>query len=460
MHILFKHADVINADGRVRADVLVQDERILQLAESISAPTGEPLQTIDASGMLLLPGGIDPHVHMHLPTAAGYSSDDFISGSRAALLGGTTTIIDFVTPRRGMSLTDALVARLMEADGCHTDYSFHVSPVEWRDGTEREIRECIAAGLTSFKLYMAYKDSIGINEDVMERVMRVVAEEGGMVIAHCELGDEVEELRRQLVESGAKSPAAHPLSRPPHTEGQAVRKAISLAEKTACPLYVVHVSTAEAIAHIRHARAKALPVWAEVCPHHLLLDQGLYNQAFEQASAYVLSPPLRSAAEREALWAALEDGGIQTVGTDHCPFFMEQKEKGRSDFRMIANGAGGVEHRLALLYTYAVLEGRISHERWVDLCSTRPAKIFGLYPRKGLIAPGADADLVLWDPNARDVISAATHQQRSDISIYEGMSTQGKAVLVVKGGKIVAEGGKIQRPPGGSLLRRRLPGRK
>ncbi len=457
MHLVIRQAEIVNADGRTRGDVLVRGGHIVQVADQVSPPAGEPLESIDAGGMLLLPGGLDPHVHMHLPTAAGFSSDDFVSGSRAALLGGTTTLIDFVTPRRGMSLTDALAARLMEARRCHTDYSFHVSPVEWRDSTAAEIRDCIAAGLPSFKLYMAYKDSIGIDEEVMAKVMRTVAKEGGMVTVHCETGDEVDRLRRELAESGQTGPASHPESRPPHTESQAVEKAIALCAQTACPVYIVHVSAAASIEHIRKAQSAGLPVMAEVCPHHLLLDESVYDAPFEQAAPFVLSPPLRSESDRNALWGALADGTVEVVGTDHCPFFMEQKAAGRNDFRLIANGAGGVEHRLALIYTHGVLEGRISHERWVALCSTGPARLFGLYPRKGRICRGADADMVLWDPHASEIVSAARHHHRSDISIYEGMTLRGKARMVIKSGKVVVEDGQQRRQPAGSFLRRKVP---
>lgn len=454
MMLLIKNGTLVNAHNEFTADILVAGDRILQIAKHIPLVDDTVVKMTDATGMLVLPGGIDPHVHMHLPAGAGHSSDDFATGSKAALMGGTTTLIDFVTPKRGMSLTGALASRQSETEGSMTDYSFHVSPVEWTDITADEIRECVRAGLTSYKLYMAYKDAIGIDDGVMEKVMQVVADAGGIVTVHCETGDEIEVLRRELAEAGQLSPAAHPLSRPPHTESRAVERAIALAGKTACPLYIVHVSAAESVDHIRSAQTRGQRVMAEVCPQHLLLDKSIYEGPFEAAAPYVLSPPLRSEKDRKVLWQALQEGVIQTVGTDHCPFFMKQKEAGRDDFRKIANGAGGVEHRLALLYTFGVLEGKISRRQFVDSCAAQPAKIFGLYPQKGVIAEGSDADLVIWDPVAEGIISAKNHHQNSDINIYEGIKTRGNPKMVISKGQIVAEDGKFMGAPRGKFLKR------
>ena len=452
--MLIRNAHIVNAFDEIQADILIRGRHIEKIGKNLPLGDLDVTDVIDASGMLVFPGGIDPHVHMHLPTGAGFSSDDFVSGSRAALMGGTTTMIDFVTPRRGMSLTEALRLRIEEAAGCLIDHSFHVSPVEWTPDTALQIRQCIAAGFPSFKLYMAYKDAIGINDEVMEKVMQTLADAGGMATVHCETGDEVDKLRNILFASGQSGPSSHPLSRPPHTESDAVAKAIAIAEKTSCPLYIVHVSSAGSIEHIRKAKDKGLPVMAEVCPHHLLLDESLYKASFEDAAPFVMSPPLRSETHRKALWDALQTGFIDTTGTDHCPFFMSQKERGRDDFRNIANGAGGIEHRLALLYTFGVREGKISLKQFVDLCSTGAAKIFGLYPQKGLIAEGSDADLLIWDPNAEETISAKTHYQNSDINIYEGIKVYGKPEVVIAGGKIAVSRGKLNEGLRGELLRR------
>jgi dihydropyrimidinase len=283
---------------------------------------------------------------------------------------------------------------------------------------------------------MAYKDSIGVDETVIEKVMQVVAAEGGIVIMHCEMGDEIEKLRTKMAAEGLLSPAAHPLSRPPHTESQAVGIAIRLAAKTNCPLYVVHVSAAESVQHIREARNNGLQVMGEACPHHLLLDESLYSKPFEQSAPYVLSPPLRSRRHRDALWQGLQDGTLQTVGTDHCPFMMHQKDKGKNDFRKIANGAGGVEHRLSLLFTFGVLQNKISLEDFVKLTSTNPAKIFGMYPQKGIISEGADADILIWDPKKEQTITAKNQQQNCDHNIYEGFRTKGSPSIVIAKGKV------------------------
>jgi dihydropyrimidinase len=436
MTIIIRNAHIVNADRQCLSDILIRDGKIISIEKGVSFSGVGEHKEIDATGKLVFPGGVDPHVHMHLSTGAGFSSDDFRSGSRAALSGGTTSIIDFVTPRRGQSLLDALEARKIEAAGCQVDHSFHISPVEWRESTADEIRKCIRLGYKSFKLYMAYKESIGIDETVIEKVMQVVAAEGGIVIMHCEMGDEIEHLRNRLASEGHLSPAAHPISRPPHTESQAVGIAIRLAAKTHCPLYVVHVSATESVQHIREARNNGLQVMGEACPHHLLLDESVYNKPFEQSAPYVLSPPLRSHRHRDALWQGLQDGTLQTVGTDHCPFMMHQKKKGIKDFRKIANGAGGVEHRLTLLYTFGVLQNKISLQDFVKLTSTNPAKIFGMYPQKGIITEGADADIIIWDPKKEQTITSKNHQQNCDHNIYEGFRTKGSPSIVIAKGKV------------------------
>ncbi len=411
-------------------------------------------QIIDASGCFVFAGGIDPHVHMHLPTSSGYSSDDFLSGSRAALLGGTTTFLDFVTPQKGQSLMDALDQRKAEAVSSCIDYSFHVSPVEWRDQLPDEINECMAKGTPSFKVYMAYKDSIGIDDSVIERVMRIVGRAGGLLMVHAELGDDIDRMRDKLFFEGKTGPSAHPLSRPAHLEGMAVKKLIEMAERTVCPVYIVHVSTEFALNHIRRAQQRGQKVYAEVCPHHLLFDDSKYTGDFLSAAPYVMSPPLRKQQDQDALWDALDDGTIQTVGTDHCPFMKQQKMLGRNDFRKIANGVGGVEHRLELLYTYGVLKNRISMKRFVDVVSAQPAKIFGLQKQKGNLAPGADADLVVWNPDCDKAISSGSHHQHCDHNIYEGFHVKGQAAYVIARGKLVVVDGEPAGKPAGRFLTR------
>jgi dihydropyrimidinase len=308
---------------------------------------------------------------------------------------------------------------------------------------QAEIEECVKSGFRSFKVYMAYKDSIGLNDDVLLKVMQVIGKVGGVLLVHCEMGDEIDELRDQLFKENKTSPFYHPLSRPAILEAQAVKKAIELAAKTNCALYIVHVSSEKSLSHIHEAQAKGQKVYAETCPQYLLLDDSKYNGSFKETAAYVMSPPLRKRQDKEALWKALQDGNFQTIGTDHCPFNLEQKRNGEEDFRKIPNGAGGVEHRMALLYTYGVFEGRISLNQLVELTSTNAAKIFGLYPQKGIIAEGSDADIVIWNPGTEEVISAKTHHQNNDQSIYEGIKARGSVDMIIRDGRVILENNKL-----------------
>jgi dihydropyrimidinase len=302
-----------------------------------------------------------------------------------------------------------------------------------------EIKACIEEGIPSFKVYMAYKESIGLEDEDLKKVFHAVAEAGGMVTAHCETGDEIEQLRNDFIKNGQTTPEYHPLSRPARLEAEAVEKAIGFAAEAGCPFYIVHVSAAASLMPIRKAQQRGQKVYAESCPHYLLLDDSRYQGSFEQTAPFVLSPPLRKKADNRALWEALTDGTIQSIGTDHCPFSFEQKKTGLHDFRKIANGVGSVEHRLTLLYTYGVLQNKISLNRFVELTSTLPAKIFGLYPQKGELAPGSDADLVIWKPEKEQLISTQTHHMHCDTDIYEGFRTKGAAEYVIIGGKIAIE---------------------
>ncbi len=436
MKILIKSGIVVTQYESRQADILVHNGLVSQIGDQLTGVAGIE-EIIDASGKYIFPGGVDPHVHMHLPTPAGYSSDDFLSGSRAALAGGTTTMIDFVTPRRGQSLIEALEQRIAESSAALTNCYFHVSPVEWRSSTRLEIFDCVRRGIRSFKIYLAYKNTVGISDETIMKVMKAVSEAGAIVIAHCEMGDEIEEMRNEFAQEGLTSPFYHPLSRPPYTESNAVKSAIDMATQTGCPLYIVHVSSLESLSYIREAQQKGLPVYAETCPQYLLLDDSKYEGTFEQTAPFVLSPPLRKQSDQQALWSALADGTIQTVGTDHCPFMLSQKALGEDDFRKIPNGVGGVEHRLALLYTYGVLQKRITLNQFVKLTSTNAAEIFGLSPSKGTIAIGADADLVVWNPHAADIISSKTHHQHCDTNVFEGITTHGRPDYVLKGGNII-----------------------
>jgi len=444
MKILIKNGTVIRSFDSTAADVLIKDGLIARTGPGFTEADADRI--IDASGKYIIPGGVDPHVHMHLPVAGGFSSDDFFTGSRAALYGGTTTIIDFVTPSRGESLPGALEKRKREAENSLTDYAFHVSPVEWRKTTGDEIRECIKMGVTSFKVYMAYKGTIGLNDEDFLRVLRCVAEAGGIVTAHCELGDEIEKLRTSFFSQNNTSPYYHALSRPHMLEAGAVKKAIEMAGSVHCPLYIVHVSTGESLKYIREAQMRNQIVYAETCPQYLLLDDSKYHGEFLQTAPYVISPPLRTMEDSDALWNAFGDGTLSTVGTDHCPFTMEKKRAGIDDFRKIPVGAGGVEHRLELMLTYGFLTNRLTFNQMVNIFSIQPAKIFGLYPLKGELAEGSDADLVVWNPSHEKTITAGTHHQNCDTNIYEGMPVKGSAEYVIKGGTVIIENGEMTTP--------------
>jgi dihydropyrimidinase len=444
MSILVKNGTIVTSKKISSRDILISEGRVNRIGVDIETSAAD--KVIDATGHFVFPGGIDPHVHMHLPGPAGFSADDFYTGSRAALFGGTTTLLDFVTPQRGQSLTEALQNRMEEAKVAMTDYSFHVSPVEWRNTTAQEIRECSEAGVSSFKVYMAYKDTIGLSDNDLFNVMKAVGKAGRMVTVHCEDGDGIEKLRNQYFREHHTGAEFHPLSRPPEMEAATVEKAIRIANKAGCPLYIVHVSSGQSLKYIQLAQEAGQKVYSETCPQYLLLDDSRYRGDFASAAPFVMSPPLRKKEDNAALWDAISAGIIHTIGTDHCPFNMSQKKTGSGDFRKIPNGAGGVEHRLALLYTYGMLAKRVSIHRMVDLFSTAPAKIFGLYPSKGEILEGSEADLVIWDPEPERTISVKSHHQHCDNNIYEGIKTKGKANWVIAGGRVVIENGKLTDP--------------
>jgi dihydropyrimidinase len=457
MKLLIKNGLIVNADKSFKADILCNRGSIIKIADDI--PEDDVEKLIDATDRYIFPGGIDPHVHMHLPTPAGFSADDFYSGSKAALMGGTTTLIDFVTPTKEESLPEALQKRKNEALDSLIDYSFHVSPVRWTSTMDEEIKTCIEQeGITSFKIYMAYKKSIGLEDDIIQKVLKSVGKHGGLVSSHCELGDEIDTLRENFITAGKTSAEYHPLSRPDYLEAEAVAHLIDMAKKADCPIYVVHVSTQKSFPYIEQAQNKGQVVFAESCPQYLLLDDSKYQGNFIKTAPYVMSPPLRKKDDNQGLWKALKSGVVQTVGTDHCPFTLKQKENGKDNFTKIANGAGGVEHRMTLLYTYGVLEDRISLNQFVALTSTNAAKIFGLYPKKGVIQEGADADLLIWNPKKEQVISAKTHYSLSDNNIFEGFTTIGSPSFVIsKGNVVVKEDTLFEEKCKGKFLKRAKP---
>ena len=431
--LLILKGKYFDGDHLSQKDIHISEGRIIGIGEFDIKSTN--IQRINAEGKRILPGGIDPHVHLHLPTPAGFSADDFENGSKAAIAGGTTSLVDFVTPHRGQSIVDALNLRRKEAQNSLCDVKFHVSPVEWTNRTEQEIIHCIQnEGIRSFKVYMAYQSTIGLSDEDIFKVMKVAGKYGGIVTIHCEVDKTVEKLRAQFISEEKTTPKYHPLSRPNAVEANAVKKAIELAKKAECQLHIVHVSTFESVDYISEAQSNGQPVYAETCPQYLLLDDKLYDQPFDKACKYVMSPPLRKKEDQEALWQAIREGVIHTVGTDHCPFTLEQKRKGLNDFTKIPNGAGGIEHRMSLLYTFGVLKNRISLQKFVEVTSNNASRIFGFFPNKGILSEGSDADVVIWDPNAKETISAKTHHQNCDLNIYEGFEIAGKPqITIVKG---------------------------
>jgi len=442
MEILIRNGTLVSAEKTEKADLLIVDGKIARRSEvNENSSLSDSVQVIEAEGMLIIPGGIDPHVHLQMKTQAGMTGDDFRSGSIAALMGGTTTFVDFATPAPGQPLPAALSERILEAKTSIIDFSLHARPAGFYPGLEQEIMECMEMGVKSFKLNLAYLETIGLTENVAGKILNLVGKHGGRVAVHAEQGLEIERLRNAYFAKGCAGPKCHPLSRPADTEVHSVRSLITMARKAACPLYLVHLSSGGSLPHIARAQKAGQPVFGETCPHYLLLNDSLYDQEFDTAAKYVISPPLRKKADNDALWEALSGGIIQTTATDHCPFHLIQKKVGLNDFRKIPNGAGSIEHRLSMLYTYGVLQNRITLNQWVSATSTAAAKIFGLYPRKGALEPGSDADLVIWNPNTEQVVSAKSHYQNSDMNIYEGMKTTGRPEHVLCRGKLVVENG-------------------
>ncbi len=437
-NLLILNGTIVNSQSQSRADLAVKDGVISQIGLFNPADFHD-FQVIDAAGKYIFPGGIDPHVHLQLPTPAGASCDDFLSGSKAALVGGTTFLIDFVTPSRGESLMKALAFRLKESNNCLVDYTLHMG-ITWYDDTIPEQMEwCVnEVGIKSFKAYLAYKGSIGIEYDELEKVMQTAASLNAIVLVHCEEGDVILKNQKNFISQGKTEPLYHALSRPAEVESESVRKVIELCRKTGCKTYIVHTSTAKSIEYIEAAKKEGLPLYCETCPQYLLLDESVYSKPMPDSLKYVISPPIRSKADQAALWLALADGTVDVISTDHCPFNTKgQKDVGANDFTKIPNGAGGIENRLALLYTYGVLSKKISLEQFVGLTSTNAARIFELYPQKGAIEIGSDADLVIWDPEVKSVISVNTQVQQCDSNIYEGISINGEAEFVIRNGEIL-----------------------
>jgi dihydropyrimidinase len=439
---------VVSATGSVAADVLVDAGRIVAVAspgteitESFAAGAS---RRIDASGRLVVPGGIDVHTHMEMPFGGTYSSDTFETGTRAAAWGGTTTIIDFAIQRRGEALRQGLDALLAKAEGsCAVDYGLHMIVSDVNDQSLKEMDMLIDEGITSFKLFMAYPGVFFSTDGEILRAMQQASGNGATIMMHAENGIAIDLIVAETLARGETDPRFHGRTRPSALEGEATHRAIELAGVAGAPLYIVHLTAAEALRAVVDARDTGRNVFAETCPQYLFLsDAELERPGFEGAK-YVCSPPLRPRWHQPELWRGLKTNDLSVVSTDHCPFcFKEQKELGRGDFSKIPNGLPGVENRVDLIYQ-GVARGDISVERWVEVIATTPARMFGLYPQKGVIAPGADADILIYDPGARQTISASTHHMNVDYSVYEGLEITGRVQTVLSRGDVVVDDGQF-----------------
>jgi dihydropyrimidinase len=460
MKIAINNGTVVTASGTLSADVLIHGDKVLALGQPGSGLTTSWAagadRVIDASGKYVLPGGIDGHTHMEMPFGGTFSVDTFETGSRAAAWGGTTTIVDFAVQPKGTSLLAALDKWHEKADGnCAIDYGFHMIVSDVNDTTLKEMAACVDGGVTSFKMFMAYPGVFYATDGEILLAMQQAERIGALTMMHAENGIAIDELVAQAIAAGRTEPVEHGLTRPPELEAEATGRAITLSAVTGAPLYIVHLSAAQALDRVAQARDAGQNVFAETCPQYLYLSlEDLARPDFEGAK-YVCSPPLRMREHQDSLWRGLRGNDLSVVSTDHCPFcFKDQKELGRGNFAKIPNGIPGVEHRMDLLHQ-GVVAGELSLARWVEVASTTPARMFGLYPRKGVIAPGSDADIVIYDPEARQVLSVATHHMNVDYSAYEGMEITGRVDTVLSRGQVVIDAGEYHGRTGhGQFLHR------
>jgi dihydropyrimidinase len=457
MRTLFANGTIVTADGSYRGDVLVDGETIVQIGTDLAGAGITADQVIDATGKWVMPGAIDVHTHMKLPFGGTFAKDDFETGTRAAAFGGTTTIVDFAVQGKGQSLRQGLDAWHGLADGMAVvDYGFHMIMSDVNDATLAEMDTLVDAGIPDFKLFTAYPGVFFSPDDHIFRAMQQTAKNGGLIMMHAENGPAIDQVAAQLVAEGKTDPYYHGIARYPVFEGEATNRVIRLAEAAGAPVYIVHLSVKDALDQVRAARDRGTQAFAETCPQYLFLSLEDLGNGFNGAK-FVCSPPLREKNPNwDELWTGLQKDDLQVVATDHCPFdFHGQKEMGRGDFRKIPNGLPGVEDRVDLLHDGGVAGGKISKERWVDIISTGPAKLFGMYPRKGAIAVGADADIVVYDPNRTHTISSATHHMAVDYSCYEGRAVKGGSDVVMSRGMVVVRDGEFTGRKGhGKFLRR------
>ena len=439
MKTLIKNGRVVTAVDDYTADIFIDGETVTTIGKSLDMDADVVL---DASGKLVIPGGIDPHTHMELPFGGTYSSDDFFTGTRAAAHGGTTTIIDFAVQTKGESMTSGVDAWHAKASGktC-IDYGFHLITTDFEDGSEKEMYSLMDEGITSFKLFMAYPGVFLADDATIFRAMSAAGQRGGLICMHAENGIVITEIIKRFIADGRTAPKYHALTRPTIAEAEGVHRAIAIAEMAESPVYIVHLSCTDALNQVRQARDRGIPAFAETCPQYLFHSIDDYGDGWDGAK-YVMTPPLREKHNCGELWKGLKMDDLQVISTDHCPFCMkEQKELGLGDFTKIPNGAPGVENRLALIYNGGVVENRISLNRFVELTSTAAAKMFGMFPKKGTIAVGSDADIVIFDPNGETKFGVEHEHMKVDYSSYEGWTIKGKVETVLSRGRVVIQNG-------------------
>ena len=440
MSTVIKGGTIVTADLSYRADVLIEDGRIAAIGTGLAGD-----RVLDASGCYIMPGGIDPHTHLEMPFMGTYSADDFESGTRAALAGGTTMVVDFALPAPGQGLLDALQMWDNKVGRAHCDFSYHMAVTWWGQQVFDEMEEVVRRGITSFKHFMAYKGALMVNDDELFASFRRVGDLGGLAMVHAENGDVVAELSARLLAEGNTGPEGHAYSRPPQVEGEATNRAIMIADMAGVPLYVVHTSCEDSHEAIRRARQAGKRVWGEPLIQHLVLDESEYfNADWDHAARRVMSPPFRDKRHQDSLWAGLQSGSLSCVATDHCAFTTEQKRFGIGDFTKIPNGTGGLEDRMPVLWTQGVGSGRLTPNEFVAVTSTNIAKILNLYPKKGAVLVGSDADLVVWDPEAEKTINALDQQSAIDYNVFEGIKVKGLPRFTLTRGVVAVTEGKVE----------------
>ncbi|MFP4569756.1 dihydropyrimidinase [Rhodosalinus sp.] len=451
MSKVIKGGTIVTADLIHEADVLVENGKITGIGKDLKGD-----EVLDATGCYVMPGGIDPHTHLEMPFMGTYSTDDFESGTRAALAGGTTMVVDFALPQPGQGLMDAIRMWDNKSTRANCDYSFHMAITWWGEQVFNEMKEATERGINTFKHFMAYKGALMVNDDELFASFQRVKELGGIPLVHAENGDVVADLQQKYLAEGNDGPEAHAYSRPPAVEGEAANRAIMIADMAGVPLYIVHVSCEEAHEAIRRARMQGKRVWGEPLIQHLTLDESEYfDKDWDHAARRVMSPPFRNKQHQDSLWNGLASGSLSVVATDHCAFTTDQKRYGVGDFTKIPNGTGGLEDRMPMLWTYGVNTGRLTMPEFVAVTSTNIAKILNVYPRKGAILEGADADIVVWDPNKEKTISAKTQQSAIDYNVFEGKQVKGLPRFTLTRGKVAVHDGDIRTEEGhGDFVKR------